>query len=222
MGWVINELYRKYSFITCNNQELFNVLTIFKHLVTSKHLQCSRDVLVRNVCYRRQEWQPTRCDHGRMAGITILKLRDNFWWNQTVWWVVALPHLHGLELLCDEVRVVNMDARNGKLVHSLLLRWCSWLLLIFYMAVDMLFGDILVYPCDTKIWPMSCHVLMMPPWHDISLICFWLEREECSRLWMGGPLIVAFVLFDLAHGVRCLISNEYIITKVWIEWIFYF
>jgi len=33
----------------------------------------------------------------------------------------TMPHSHGLEVLCDEVQVVNMGARDEKLMNSSLL-----------------------------------------------------------------------------------------------------
>jgi hypothetical protein len=35
---------------------------------------------------------------------------------------IALPHLRGSEVLCDKVWVVNMGARDKKLMNSLLLQ----------------------------------------------------------------------------------------------------
>jgi hypothetical protein len=45
-----------------------------------------------------------------------------------------LPHLRGLGVLCDEVRVVKMGTVDEELMNSWRLRLCSWFLSNFYDA----------------------------------------------------------------------------------------
>ena len=92
--------------------------------------------------------------------------------------LVARPHLHGVRMWCNEDRVGRMGASNEELMSSSLLRRCSWLSSIFPMPVDLLFGDISMYPHYTKKRPMSRHNLRLPPWHNIAGICIGFELEE--------------------------------------------
>jgi hypothetical protein len=48
--------------------------------------------------------------------------------------LVTLPHSRGVGVLFDEVWVVYISTRDEELMNSSLLRWCSWLLSIFYHA----------------------------------------------------------------------------------------
>jgi hypothetical protein len=69
--------------------------------------------------------------------------------------LVALLHWRGLEVLCTEVWVVTMGESDKELMNSSLLQQCLWLSLIFTIPVDVLFGDILMYPHHTK--SGQCH-----------------------------------------------------------------
>jgi hypothetical protein len=83
----------------------------------------------------------------------LLYQRDIFLTKKTVRRVlIALPHLHGSEVLWHEVRMVNMGLRDMEPINSSLVRWCSWLLSIFY-------ND-----CVCDIWGY----LRVPPWYQKS------------------------------------------------------
>ena len=116
---------------------------------------------------------------GRIAGIEIFTQGTIFNKKQTLRQVlVTLPHLHGVGVLCDEDRVVNMHARDEDLMNSLLLRDVYGCRQFFKMPVDLLFGDISMYPHHTKKRTVSRHNLRLPPWHDIRRICIGFKQEE--------------------------------------------
>jgi hypothetical protein len=76
---------------------------------------------------------------------------------------------------------------------------CPWFSL---MPIDLLFGDISMYPHYTNKWSMSCHNLRLPPWHNIAGICIGFEPEE--HIWIqngGGPSITVF-FFPIWHIVH--------------------
>ena len=57
--------------MTRNNQQSFDLLTIFEQHVTSARPRCFRDSFVRDVCCKRQERRPTNRRPGRLVGIEI-------------------------------------------------------------------------------------------------------------------------------------------------------
>jgi hypothetical protein len=71
----------------------------------------------------------------------------------------------------------------------------------FMMVVDALFWNISVYPHDTKKWPMSRHILMLPPWHNIGIICIGLTLERTLEYKVGGPSIpdIFFSIWDFVE-----------------------
>ena len=78
-----------------------------------------RGVLVREVHQKRQVWWHTRRRRGRIAGIEYFTRGTFFDKKKTVRRVlITLPHLHGFEVLCDKVRVVNMGARDEEQMNS--------------------------------------------------------------------------------------------------------
>ena len=102
--------------------------------------------------------------------------------------LVAPLHLHGVGVLCDEVGVVNMGTTGEKL-------WIRSCCQLFLMPVDLLFGDILMYPHNTKKWPMSRHNLRLPPWHNIAGICIGFKLEEHIWIQNGGSINYRVLLF---------------------------
>ena len=75
-GLLLSKIYN--LLITRNNQQSFNILTIFKHVVPSAHPRCSRDVLVRDQRYQGQERRPTSRRLGRIASIEIFTQGTTF------------------------------------------------------------------------------------------------------------------------------------------------
>ncbi len=93
--------------------------------------------------------------------------------------------------------------------------------LFFTMTVYVKFGDISVYPRDTKNRTMSRHFLMTPPWRDIARICKSLMLKECIRLQIGGVLqLLGSIFFNLAPDQRELFGDEFSIAKRWSRAIF--
>jgi hypothetical protein len=87
--------------------------------------------------------------------------------------LVALPHLHGVGVWCNEDRMGKMGASDEELMSSLL--GCRQ---FFPMPVDLLFGDISMYPHCTKNWPMSHQNLRLSPWRNIAGIRIGFKLEE--------------------------------------------
>ena len=76
------------------------------------------------------------------------------------------------------------------------------------LPVDVLFGDISMYPHDTKIWPMSCHKLSLPSWHNIGRICIGLKLEEDIWIQHGGSIKYSVLFSDLTHCAQWLFGDE--------------
>jgi hypothetical protein len=82
------------------------------------------------------------------------------------------------------------------------------------MPVDLLFGDILKYPHDTKRRPMSHHSLRLPPWHNIAGFFYWFQTggEHLNTKWWGS--INYRVLFsNLTHRSGWLFGDEGTFTE---------
>jgi hypothetical protein len=82
----------------------------------------------------------------------------------------------------------------------------------FYNAHGWVFEDILMKPHDTKYQPMSCHILRLPPWHNIGQICIGFKVEEHIWIQSGGSINYS-VLFYLACHTRWLFGDESTFTE---------
>ena len=93
----------------------------------------------------------------------------------------------------------------------------------FPMLVDLLFGDILMYPHYTKKQPLSRHNLRLPPWHNIARICIGFKLEAHIWIQNGGVHQLQcsfFPIWHIAH-VGCL-AMKTPSQKVGVHLILYF
>ena len=184
--------------MTRNNQQSFHVLTIFEHHTTF------------NVCdgFATFSWRAgwMRGKNGSLRDIIPTKLlelrylptRQFLIRKQTVQWdLVALPHSCGLGVFCDEFRwlkwawtmkswSIHGDCSHVHGFHPILV-----------MPMNTLFGDISMYPHNTKNWPMSRHNLRLPPGqkHLQNLHGFPAGGASLNTKW-GGPSITVFFFFN--------------------------
>ena len=118
-----------------------------------------------------------------------------------------LPYLHGLGVLQDEVRVVNMGAVDEKLMNSWRLWPCSWFSSNVYDAHEYIYGDILMSH-DTK--NGQCHATTSCCPHGMTLAEFALVSKWRSIFdyTVGGSINYSALFFDLAHHARWLFGDE--------------
>ena len=173
--------------MTRNNQQSFHVLTIFEHHTTYN----VRDGLatfswgagwMRGKNGGLRDVVPTKSLESRYLPTRQFLIR-----KQTVRWdLVALPHSRGLGVLRDEFGWLKWAWTmkswwiHGDCGHVHGFRP------IFVMPVNTLFGDISMYPHDTKNRPMSRHNLRLPPWRNIRRICIRVQLEEHLWIQSGG------------------------------------
>jgi hypothetical protein len=92
----------------------------------------------------------------------------------------------------------------------------------FPMLVDLLFGDISMYPHYTKKQPLSRHNLRLPPWHNIARICIGFKLEEHIWIQNGGvhQLQCSFLIWNIVHDVCLAMKTPS--QKVGVHLILYF
>ena len=75
------------------------------------------------------------------------------------------------------------------------------------MPMDVLHGDISMYPHDTKKWPISHHNSRLPPWRNIDRICIVFRLEEHIWIQCGECPSITVFFFGLAHHEQWLFGN---------------
>jgi hypothetical protein len=196
--------------MTGNNQDSFHLLTLFEHHVTSAHPHCFRDILVRDMCCKRQEWWPMSCCPSQMTGMEI-STQGTIFHNKktdrartaccpgTFLWVQSVVQWD---------RVGSMGMINKELMNSSVLQWCSSLSLIFYDACGCVIWDTLMYLHWTKNRPMSHWNLRLPPWHKSGKICISFKLEK--HTWRQSVRTINYIvfIFNSAHHTWRLFSKD--------------